>query len=284
MFETFISAADLHAHLDAPGWVIVDCRFDLNATALGRILYERSHIPGAVYAHLDDDLSGPPVTDHGRHPLPTADALRALFSRLGIGAQTQVVAYDNFNGAFAARLWWMLRYMGHRAVALLDGGWSAWTNGGFPTASGAQHNPPAHFDGTPNHALLVTLDAVTARPLLIDSRDAQRYSGAFEPIDPRPGHIPGAVNHHFATNWDERGLLLPSDVLRDRFTTLLGATSADEATFYCGSGVTACFNLVAMQHAGLPLGKLYVGSWSEWARAAERPAATGPLPGGADAV
>lgn len=280
MFETFISCADLHAHLGQPNWVVVDCRFDLSAPEIGRIMYQRAHIPGAVYAHLDDDLSGPPTTDHGRHPLPTPDALRALFSRLGIGTQTQAVVYDNVNGAFAARLWWMLRYMGHQAVAILDGGWAAWQAGNYPVAAGEEHNAASTFSGTPNPALLVTLDAVTAQPLLIDSRDPLRYSGEVETIDPRAGHIRGALNYPYARNWQSNGLLRPAAALRADFEALLGATDAADATFYCGSGVTACLNLAAMQHAGLPLARLYVGSWSEWSRDPDRPAATGPAPQG----
>jgi thiosulfate/3-mercaptopyruvate sulfurtransferase len=148
-FQTIISPASLARHLDDPGWVVVDCRFSLTDTSAGRRAYEKAHIPGAVYVHLNEDLSGPPVTDHGRHPLPTPQALTALFSRLGIAAGTQVVAYDDAGGVIAARLWWMLRYMSHEAVAVLDGGWPAWQSAGLPTTAGVETNEPDTFTGSP---------------------------------------------------------------------------------------------------------------------------------------
>lgn len=273
MFSTLISPADLFAKLGDPDWVIVDCRFDLADPVAGRAHYLRSHIPGAVYAHLNDDLSGPPVTDHGRHPLPTPERLCALFGRLGIGNHSRVVVYDGVGGAYAARLWWMLRYMGHEAVALLDGGWPAWEAAGYPTQAGEAHNPPAVFVGEPRAEWVVLLDAVPEQPLLIDSRDPQRYSGAVEPIDARAGHIPGAVNFPFARNLDVTGRFLPADRLRAQFEALLGDADPATAVFYCGSGVSACHNLAALAQAGLPMARLYVGSWSEWSRDPARPIA-----------
>lgn len=278
MFETLIDAATVAQHLDDPDWVIVDCRFDLSDTAAGRRSYEQSHIPGAVYAHLDDDLSGPPVTDHGRHPLPTPAALTALFGRLGIGATTQVVAYDNMNGGIAARLWWMLRYMGHGATAVLDGGWAAWEAADLPVRAGVEQNAAALFPGHPHHEWLVTEAEVATRPLLIDSRDPARYRGEIEPIDPQPGHIPGAVNYFFQQNWQD-GRYLPAETIRAQMTAVLGDVAPEAATFYCGSGVTACANLLALAHAGLGNGRLYAGSWSEWSRDPSRPIATGAEPG-----
>lgn len=279
MYRTVIDAATLAQHLADPDWVIVDCRFDLGDTAAGRRSYTQAHIPGAVYAHLDDDLSGPPVTDHGRHPLPTPAALTALFGRLGVDERKQVVAYDSLNGGIAARLWWMLRYMGHAATAVLDGGWAAWEAAGLPVRGGVEGHAPALFTGHPRREWLVTVDEVATRPLLIDSRDPQRYRGELEPIDPQPGHIPGAINHFFQDNWGAEGRYLPPEEIRARLTAVLGEITPEAATFYCGSGVTACANLLAMAHAGLGNGRLYAGSWSEWSSDPQRPIATGDEPG-----
>lgn len=288
MYTTIIDVQTLSAFLDDPAWVVVDCRFDLGDTAAGRRAYVQGHVPGAVYAHLDDDLSGPPVTDSGRHPLPTPAAMAALFSRLGVADQTQVVVYDDANGAYAARLWWMLRYMGHTAVAVLDGGWLAWQAAGLPTRAGVatragvESNPPARFEGAPRADWLVQIDAAQAQPLLVDSRDGARYRGEVETLDPRAGHVPGAVNYYYRNNWGADGRYLPPEQLRANLAALLGTTPAAEAAFYCGSGVTACVNLLALAHAGLGDGRLFVGSWSEWSRDPARPVAVGPNPGAAD--
>ena len=274
MYKTIINAKTVHAHLDDPNWVIVDCRFQLADVNWGREVYFESHIPGAVYAHLDDDLSGPPVTDNGRHPLPTPEALVATFSKMGIDAHKQVVVYDNANGMVASRLWWMLRYMGHEAVAVLDGGWSAWETGGYQMASGFEENRAAHFEGQPNKAWLVEMTAVSSEPLLIDSRAPGRYAGEFEPLDSQAGHIPGAVNFFFQNSWAENGCYLPPKKIAENFKAVLGTTSAEDSVFYCGSGVSACVNLLALAHAGLGNGRLYVGSWSEWSRDSKNPIET----------
>ena len=266
MYETLIDAATLATHLDDGRWVIVDCRFSLADTEAGRRAYRAAHIPGAVYAHLDDDLSGPPVTDNGRHPLPTPAALTALFSRLGIGAETQVVAYDDANGMIAGRLWWMLRYMGHEATAVLDGGWQVWEAADLPVASGTERNEPASFSGAPRSEWLVQLAEVPTQPLLVDSRDGARYRGEMETLDPIAGHIPGARNLYFEEMWGEDGRYLPTDEMAQKLGDVLGETPPDEAVFYCGSGVSACVNLLALKHAGMGNGRLYVGSWSEWSR------------------
>lgn len=274
MYSTLITPENLHENLSNPAWVVVDCRFSLADTAAGQHAYRTTHISGAVYAHLDQDLSGPPTTDHGRHPLPTPEALRTLFGRLGIGPQSQVVAYDDAGGMVASRLWWMLHYMGHSAAAVLDGGWQGWVAAGYPTHTGDETRAAAVFSGQPQTDWLVVLDDVPAQTLLIDSRDADRYHGQNETIDPRAGHIPGAANFPFSANLGANGRYLPPDQLRQQFATLLGQTPAAEATFYCGSGVSACVNLLAMRHAGLGHGRLYVGSWSEWSQDPQRPAAT----------
>lgn len=275
MYTTLVDAATLLARVEDENWVIVDCRFDLADTAAGRRAYEEAHIPGAVYAHLDDDLSGPPVTDKGRHPLPPPAALTKLFGRLGIDHNTQVVAYDGGNGMIAARLWWMLRYMRHEAVAVLNGGWQVWQAASYATRSGIEENARALFTGAPRSEWLVRLDEVTTLPLLVDSRAPERYRGEMETLDPKAGHIPGAINYYYQENWTEDGRYLPPDPLRQKLEKVLGDTPASEATFYCGSGVTACVNLLVMAHAGLEDGRLYVGSWSEWSREPDRPVATG---------
>jgi len=271
MFTTLIDALSLRENLGDSSWAVVDCRFSLAEPEAGQRAYLEAHIPGAIYAHLDNDLSNPPTTDHGRHPLPPPEILVARFSRMGIGPDTQVVAYDDANGMIASRLWWMLRYMGHTAVAVLDGGWPAWETAGLPTRSGEETRATAVFQGKPRREWLILVDEVPHVPLLVDSRDAARYRGELETIDPVAGHIPGAVNYYYQANWTADGRYLSTDKLRAQFTNLLGETPPEQATFYCGSGVSACVNLLAMAHAGLGNGRLYAGSWSEWCRDPDRP-------------
>lgn len=275
MYTTLISPEELQRHLSDPDWVIVDCRFELADTEWGRRQYAAGHIPGALYAHLDADLSGPPVTDNGRHPLPTPAAMTALFGRWGIDEGKQVVVYGARNGAYAARLWWMLQYMGHEATAVLDGGWAAWQAAGLPVSDAVQTPRPAIFTGAPRREWLVQMTAVPDAPLLVDSRGPARYRGEIEPIDKKAGHIPGAVNYFYEENWGADGRYLPAEQLRAKFQALLGETPPDEAVFYCGSGVSACVNVLAMAHSGVGYGRLYVGSWSEWSRHPENPVATG---------
>lgn len=275
MYQTLIDVGTLAEKLDRPDWVIVDCRFSLADTAVGYTHYQTAHIPGAVYAHLDDDLCGPPVTDHGRHPLPAPQRLAQLFSRLGIDEMSQVVVYDDAGGMFASRLWWMLRYMGHYDVAVLDGGWQAWQTANLPTQTGVEKNEAAQFSGRPQPKWVVTLNEVASQPLLIDSRGPERYRGEIEPLDPQPGHIPGARNLPYQKQLDEHGYFRPIKEMKAELTAVLGGKSGEAATFYCGSGVSACLNLLAMAHVGLGNGRLYVGSWSEWCSDSERPIATG---------
>ena len=274
VFTTLVSAAELAA---CGGARIVDCRFDLADPARGAAAYAAGHIPGAVYAHLDRDLSGPPLDDAGRHPLPRPAPLRALFGRLGIAAGQQVVCYDDMGGALAAaRLWWLLRYMGHTAVAVLDGGWQAWRAAGGATADDESRVAETAFEGEPRAAQRVVLAEVPAlRHALVDARDPARFRGEVEPIDPRAGHIPGAANHPFRRNLDAGGNFLPPAALREAFVQSLGTLPTASTVHYCGSGVSACHNVLAQVHAGLPEPRLYAGSWSEWCRDPGRPAATG---------
>ncbi|MBK6660569.1 MAG: sulfurtransferase [Proteobacteria bacterium] len=270
-----IQVAELAAARGREALVVVDCRNDLTAPEAGRLAWLEAHIPGAGYAHLDHDLSGPPETDHGRHPLPSPQRLVALFSALGIDSTRQVVAYDDAGGMFAARLWWMLRYMGHDAVAVLDGGWQAWVNAGGATASGEERPRPRVFSGTPRRERLVTLDEVASVAQLVDARAAPRYRGEVEPLDKHAGHIPGAINHCWQHNLGVDGRLVAAEQLRQQWQASLGALPDAATVHYCGSGVSACHNILAQVAAGLPEPRLYCGSWSEWCRDSGRPRAIG---------
>jgi thiosulfate/3-mercaptopyruvate sulfurtransferase len=272
-YQALITPAQLAMHLDDPGWVIVDCRFTLDDPEAGRKAYHRAHIPGARYAHLDELLTNPPYLDRGRHPLPEPAVMARRFGELGIGNGSQVVAYDDAGGAIAARLWWMLRYLGHDAVAVLDGGWQAWRAAGLPVAQERVVVEPATFRGRPQPGWLVVADEVPAVTLLVDSRTPERYRGEVEDYDPVRGHIPGAVNYPYQRNLDGSGAFLPPDLLREQLAEIHGGTPPEEVTYYCGSGVTACHNLLAQAHAGLPPGRLYAGSWSDWIRDSARPIA-----------
>lgn len=276
MFTTLISATDLSKHSHRPDWVIVDCRFSLHDPEKGRSDYREGHIPGAFYAHLDKDLSGAVLPGQtGRHPLPAVDRLTDLFRSWGVGRRTQVVAYDYRSGGIAARLWWLLNWLGHEEVAVLDGGWAAWQDGGFAVSGAIPPTRDGHFEPHPDHRLVVEAEQVGAIPdqgkgCLVDSREAVRYLGEEEPIDPVAGHIPGAVNAPFMENVDEEGRFLPAGALRERFLKILSGAQPEESVFYCGSGVTACHNLLAMKYAGLGMARLYPGSWSEWITDPER--------------
>lgn len=275
MYCTLIDSTTLAQHLDDPHWAIVDCRYDLMDPGAGRSLYRAAHVPGAVYAHLDKDLSGPPIVNGGRHPLPTAARLRAVFGHWGIESDTQVVVYDAAGGSFCARAWWLLRYMGHNAVALLDGGWPHWQACGLPVSSGLEQRPPVSFHGEPRDDRWVRAEQVPAARCLIDSRDPARYRGEHEPIDQAAGHIPGALNRYWKDNLGVDGRFLAPAALLEALLGHLRTVPADETVFYCGSGVTACHNLLAAVHAGLPEPLLYAGSWSEWCSDPARPVETG---------
>jgi len=284
MYTTLISPSELISHLDDPDWAIVDCRFSLEAPDRGREDYLRAHIPGAVYAHLNDDLCAPHIPGvTGRHPLPAPERLAQTFSKWGIGPGVQVVAYDDWeaaSGGVAARLWWSLRWLGHQAVAVLDGGWKRWVGEGYPWRGGWETRSPRSFIPNPRPELIVSAREVEALRLdgayrVVDSRSADRYRGENETIDPVAGHIPGAINAPYSENVGPDGLFKSREELRRRFTALLGNVPAENVIFYCGSGVTACHNLLALMHAGLGEARLYPGSWSEWITDANRPVATG---------
>jgi thiosulfate/3-mercaptopyruvate sulfurtransferase len=280
VFKTLIGVDSLQELLGKPRLAVVDCRFDLMNPKAGRQAYLTAHIPGARYADLNQDLSAPIGPDSGRHPLPAPDAFAARLESLGIGNHTQVVAYDDANGSLAARLWWMLRWMGHDAVAVLDGGLKAWISSGgalesAEPAPGAEHfAPQVDF-----HAALSTaeLERGLRQPklMLVDARAPERYAGHVEPIDSIAGHIPGAVNHPFTANLDADNRFLPASELKRRWEERLAGKDAKDLVAMCGSGVTACHNLLSLEVAGLPGAKLYSGSWSEWIRDPRRPVARG---------
>jgi thiosulfate/3-mercaptopyruvate sulfurtransferase len=279
-YTTLISTAALAAET-GPDWVIVDCRFDLGNEHWGREQYLLSHIPGAVYASLSGDLAGPRTGANGRHPLPSVDALAATCSRLGIGSTSQVVVYDQNVGLHASRLWWSLRYLGHDAVALLDGGWAKWTSEGRSVRAGEESRAPTSFMPSPKPRMVTRIEDVQARmgdgrTLLVDARGADRFEGRTEPIDKVAGHIPGARNHYYMGNTGPDGTFLPPEALRANFEGVLGGHPPGDVVMYCGSGVSACHNLLAMELAGLGVPSLYPGSWSEWSADPNRPVETGP--------
>jgi len=255
--------------------IVVDCRFYLEDVGAGKRAYEVEHIPSAQYVHLNNDLSAPLTPESGRHPLPSEESMTRLFSQLGISPGKKVVAYDGANGVAASRLWWMLRYMGHDTVAVLNGGMPAWNAAGMPIASGIEKKDPANFIGQAHPELLVSMNDINPEMMLIDSRMPERFRGEIEPIDPVAGHIPGAINFFYKNNYDENGRFLAPALIREKFAQILGAIPPSEVTFYCGSGVTACNNLLALAYAGMGDGKHYVGSWSEWCRNPSNPIALG---------
>ena len=280
-YTTLVDAATLAAHLADPAWRVVDCRFELLSPAAGAAAYAAGHIAGAVYAHLDHDLAGPRSATSGRHPLPEPTALAATLGRLGIGAGTQVVAYDDAGGIYAARLWWLLRWLGHDAVAVLDGGLAAWRAAGGALTAQPATVAAARFTPRPRARSQVDADAVAAlvaggAGALLDARSAERFEGRVEPLDARAGHVPGARSHHYALNLGADGRFLPPQELRARLVAALAGSAPADSVSMCGSGVTACHTLLAMEIAGLTGARLYPGSWSEWSRDPTRPCATGP--------
>ena len=278
MYSTLIETERLAELLGTPGLVVLDCRFNLKHPEAGREAWQESHIPGARYAHLDDDMASPPDENSGRHPLPAIEAFAARLGALGIQADSQVVVYDDAGGAIAGRMWWLLRWAGHPAAALLNGGWPKWMREGRPVSGDTPPASEARYAASAQDDLWLTTEAVVealsqAQVQLIDARAPERFSGQQEPLDAVGGHIPGSQNMPFQENLDENGCFKSPETLRQRFAALAG--DARPVCHSCGSGVTACHNLLAMAYAGLEPGRLYVGSWSEWIRDPERPIATG---------
>jgi thiosulfate/3-mercaptopyruvate sulfurtransferase len=279
-FTTLVSTDDLWRHHADAEWAILDCRFDLSDGAAGGRAYLQGHIPHALYCSLDRDLSGPRSGQNGRHPLPDVHAMAGTLGGWGVDSRTQVVAYDQDSGLYASRLWWLLRYLGHDRTAVLDGGFAKWTREGRPVVTDVEPRAPRTFSPAVRSDRQMTLEEVErlvaeASParLLVDARAPERFHGTHEPIDRVAGHIPGAINHFFKDNLSADGTFLDPAALRARWTALLGSTPAEHVVSYCGSGVTACHNLLALEHAGLHGARLYPGSWSEWSSDAGRPVA-----------
>ena len=272
-----VSVEELAAH---PEWRVFDCRHDLKNTEYGRQAYARGHIPGALFLHLDEDLSGATTGGNGRHPLPAIEDFARRMSECGVDASTQVVAYDNEGGIFAARLWWLLRWLGHERVAVLDGGLAGWKRSKRALEEHVPVVAPRRFVPGPQDLAVdvgrVLADLGSQRMLILDARSAERFRGENETLDPVGGHIPGALNRFYFDNLDDDGCFFkPAPELRAEFAALLGGRPATQVVQQCGSGVTACHNLLAMELAGLSGSKLYPGSWSEWCADPARPVARG---------
>ncbi|WP_397476309.1 sulfurtransferase [Pusillimonas sp.] len=316
MSDILISPAQLQDALAREPWLIFDVRHDLADHEAGRRAFVQGHIPGAIYLDHEKQLSAPRTGRNGRHPLPRLDDLTALMHALGLRPDSRVVVYDASGGMFAAHVWWMLRWMGHEHVAVLDGGWQAWLDAGGQVEAGKTQDGPyasmpdstssqaghAAFHGTgdktpegaqsadaaggePNQRPIESMPTVDANTVkanlndpvftIVDARAPERFRGEVEPMDPVAGHIPGALNRPNSQNLQASGRFKPSAQLREEFTALLGGRSPEQVVHQCGSGITACHNLFAMELAGLSGSALYPGSWSEWCSDPARPVATG---------
>ena len=279
-YNTLVSASTLHQQINDPQWIIVDCRFSLANSEAGSYAYRHGHISHARYADLNNNLSSAITDFTGRHPLPDFGLLAKKLGAWGITNNSQVVCYDDTGGTFAGRLWWLLRCLGHDNVAVLNGGIQHWQQQGFALTTHLPTLKPVTFRPYLNsvhwlNALQVQNSLARKAICLIDARTPERYRGEQEPIDPVAGHIPGALNRPFQLNLDNTGLFLSAESLSSQFKTLIGTTAPEQVVHYCGSGVTACHNLLAMEHAGLTSPKLYAGSWSEWISDKNREIATG---------
>lgn len=279
ILTALISTDVLAQHLADPDWVVFDCRHDLADPARGRADYASSHISGARFLSLDTDLSAPKTGKNGRHPLPKPDVIVKKLGRAGVDSRKQVVAYDAQGGAMAARLWWLLRWLGHLPVAVLDGGWNQWIAEGRPQTAEIPKPRPARFTGKPSRiwvsARYVRAHLGDARTVLVDARAPDRFRGRNETLDPVGGRIPGARNRFYRDNLDASGRFKASETLRREFAAVLKGSDPQSVVNYCGSGVSACHNLLAMEYGGLRGARLYPGSWSEWCAAPSRPVETG---------
>lgn len=284
MSDSILTAAALYHHLDKPDWRVFDTRFSLADPAAGEQAYLNGHIPGAIYAHLDRDLSQPVIPGvTGRHPLPDKKNWEETLNKWGLSKDMHLVVYDDQIGGIAARLWWMLRWSGFPKVMVLDGGWQSWVNGGFPVTKdiakpGLSSYTPDYHDEWLIPAQKVDRWRQDPAFCVVDSREAIRYRGEQEPIDPVAGHVPGAVNLPFGENMGETKAWKSAHALKDRFAVIADKVPADHTVFYCGSGVTACHNILAYHQAGLGMPCLYAGSWSHWIADPSRPVALGENP------
>lgn len=279
-FSTLISVPELAAHMNDANWIICDCRHDLTNYEAGRRAYSEAHIPGARFLHLDEDLSGPKTGVNGRHPLPHPVTFTLRLAALGIDNNTQVIAYDAMGGVYASRLWWMLRWVGHKNAAVLDGGIDAWVSAGQPVSKDFPAVKPLRYNPNPSPQLAVNVSDVMANLeqktlQVIDARSPDRFRGENETLDPVAGHIPGAANRFFKDNLGSDGRFKSAETLRQEFAAVLKTRSPQDTVHQCGSGVTACHNLLAMEVAGLHGSRLFPGSWSQWVSDRQRPVATG---------
>jgi thiosulfate/3-mercaptopyruvate sulfurtransferase len=279
MSSLLVTVDDLAAH---PEWRVFDCRHDLSDPDYGPRAYAKEHIPGAIHLHLDRDLSGATNGRNGRHPLPSIDSFAARMSACGVGDDTQVVAYDNEGGIFASRLWWLMRWLGHDKVALLNGGLPGWRRSKRGLDNHVPNLTAATFTARPRQDFAIAAEPIVTALgsdalLVIDARSEERFAGENETLDPVAGHIPGAINRFYFDNLDDSGCYFkPADELRAELIAMLGNRAPATVVQTCGSGVTACHNLLAMELAGLSGSRLYPGSWSEWCSDPSRPFAAGP--------
>jgi thiosulfate/3-mercaptopyruvate sulfurtransferase len=274
-WTTTIPASELAAAIDH--CVVVDCRHDLFDLEAGRRAYAAGHIPGAHFMHQDDDLSGPKTGRNGRHPLPDREVFAARLRAIGLNQDQQLVGYDDQGGMLASRLWWLARWLGHDRVAVLDGGIAAWKRMGFPLSTGAPHPEPGDFTASDSVATAFSTEDIVSGAdanVLVDARIPERYAGEIEPLDPVAGHIPGALNWPFQRNLQPDGRFKPAEKLREEYARLLDDADPERVVHYCGSGITACHNIIAMELAGMHGSALYPGSWSEWCADPARPIAT----------
>jgi len=276
--ETLIDTDQLTENLDNPKFVIFDCRHELTNPEYGDKVYAQSHLPNAHFASVDRDLSSHPTGNNGRHPMPEADQFARWLGSKGVTSGVQVVGYDNAAGVYASRLWWLLRWLGHDEVAVLDGGWNAWLAAGGPTTKEVPTAVPANFSPQVRDmnvdAAYVLEKLNSGNMRVIDARSNDRFHGQNETIDPVGGHIPGALNRFFKNNVGDDGRFRPGLELKGEFEALIGNTPVKNIVHQCGSGVSACHNLLAMELAGMGGSRLYPGSWSEWVADPSRPVAT----------
>ncbi|HSQ68952.1 MAG TPA: sulfurtransferase [Steroidobacteraceae bacterium] len=280
---TLIEAEALAPRLGSPRLRVFDCRFDLARPSYGSQSYREAHLPGAAYADLNRDLSAPPTPSSGRHPLPDPESFAARLRAWGVDDGSEIVAYDDGSGMFAARLWWMLRWLGHDRVAVLNGGLARWRQLGLPLSGDLPRPVPGNFRARPRPGMTADIEyvaaiATDAGARLLDARGPERYRGETEPIDRVAGHVPGARNQPYGDSVGRDGRLLPAAELRELLASGLAGIAAERTVVMCGSGVSACHLLLAMEHAGLGGARLYPGSWSQWSSDPARPVATGEMP------
>lgn len=279
-YQSIISTEDLNKHLDNNNWFVFDCRFLLKDPDGGLKKFQQGHIPGAQFADMDNDLASPMTKTSGRHPLPEAEKFINKLREWGVNNDSQVICYDDMSGAFSARLWWLLKWLGHDEVAVLDGGIDKWIANNYSLETEVRSRVTSVFEGKPNDAMWVDVNFVQQQLVkknvkLLDARSNERFTGVDKKTDPVPGHVPGAISFPFAGNLNQQGMFLSALELKQRFAKEFVEGQQDKLINMCGSGVTACHNLLAMSVAGLPMTRLFVGSWSEWIKDQNRPVATG---------